>query len=594
VLKTYDASRDRDTGFRLGTDSMASAKIYLAYVCWQLADFVRARELSNEAIVWAVETGHAATKANVWGFKAGFEMNRGDAEATLRAALALTELSRQHKLPNYEASARVYSGWARAKLGARETGIAELRQALTAFITQDKLQIPSYQGRLAELEAGIGGAEAALVRIDQALALANETGQRQYTALLARIRGEILLKLGPAKAKSAEDSFLNSIAIAHQQGARTDRLHASLTLAKHNAATSRAADAYAVLAPALEGFMPTPELPEIEEAQTLLAALAENDEVKGAATTRERRLKLQTDYGLAVAWSRGFAAEETKAAFARAEELSIGTENLDQRFTSLYGRWVTSLQRGELDLAREAAETFLHEAENAKRIPETLAALRYLGLTLYNQGRLVQARTHLEKVLRTYIPGRDREANFRFGTDTFASATIYLALVYWHLGYLGRARELSDEAVTRAAETVHDATLANTWAFKAVFGIASGNAEATLRAAQALVELSQRRRLPNYLALGGCYSGWAHTRLGDPETGIQELRQGLTVYIGLGNKTGTPFLQGMLAESEAGMGSADEALVRIDDALAFANETGQHQIDVFLHRIRGEILLKLD
>jgi hypothetical protein len=29
-----------------------------------------------------------------------------------------------------------------------------------------------------------------------------------------------------------------------------------------------------VLAPALEGFSPTPEFPEIEEAQTLLAAVA--------------------------------------------------------------------------------------------------------------------------------------------------------------------------------------------------------------------------------------------------------------------------------------------------------------------------------
>jgi hypothetical protein len=33
------------------------------------------------------------------------------------------------------------------------------------------------------------------------------------------------------------------------------------------------ADAHAILAPALEGFAPTPEMPEIAEAQALLAAL---------------------------------------------------------------------------------------------------------------------------------------------------------------------------------------------------------------------------------------------------------------------------------------------------------------------------------
>jgi predicted ATPase len=275
VLRIYDPSRDRDASFRFGTDSLASARIYLAHVCWQLGDFRRARELSNEAIAWAIETGHAATIANTWAFKAGFEMNRGDAEATLHAALALAEPSQRHKLSNYQALVGVYSGWARARLGARETGIAELRRALTAFIGQgNKLGIPPYQGRLAEIEAGMGNAEAALVRIDQALALANETGQHQYIALLHRIRGEILLKLGPAKAKSAEDSLLSSVAIAHQQGAQTDRLHASLMLAKLYQATGRSADAHAVLAPALEGFTPTSEVPGIAEAQTLLDALS--------------------------------------------------------------------------------------------------------------------------------------------------------------------------------------------------------------------------------------------------------------------------------------------------------------------------------
>ncbi len=78
-----------------------------------------------------------------------------------------------------------------------------------------------------------------------------------------------------------------------------------MSLAKLYQSTGRAADAYAVLAPALEGFSPTPEFPEIEEAQTLLAALAATDEVKNAAASRQRRLQLQTSYGQAVMWSKG-------------------------------------------------------------------------------------------------------------------------------------------------------------------------------------------------------------------------------------------------------------------------------------------------
>ena len=52
-------------------------------------------------------------------------------------------------------------------------------------------------------------------------------------------------------------------------------LLASLSLAKLHQATGRPNDAYAVLAPALEGFAPTAEMPEIAgRRRKLLAAFA--------------------------------------------------------------------------------------------------------------------------------------------------------------------------------------------------------------------------------------------------------------------------------------------------------------------------------
>jgi predicted ATPase len=71
----------------------------------------------------------------------------------------------------------------------------------------------------------------------------------------------------------AEEAFLTAIAVAQRQQARSFELRAALSLAKLYQATNRTADAHAVLAPALEGFLPTPEFPEIEVAQILLAAL---------------------------------------------------------------------------------------------------------------------------------------------------------------------------------------------------------------------------------------------------------------------------------------------------------------------------------
>ena len=149
-----------------------------------------------------------------------------------------------------------------------------LREALAAYLGQgNKLYAPLFQGLLAELEADGDGAEEIPSRIDAALALAGETGGHWSDAVLHRIRGDILLRRDPANTTPAEEAFRTAITIAQRQKARSFALRAALSLAKLYQSTGRAADAHAVLPPALEGFLPSPDLPEIAEAQSLLAAL---------------------------------------------------------------------------------------------------------------------------------------------------------------------------------------------------------------------------------------------------------------------------------------------------------------------------------
>jgi hypothetical protein len=83
-----------------------------------------------------------------------------------------------------------------------------------------------------------------------------------------------LLKHDPANPEPAEEAILAAIAVAQRQKARSFQLRAALSLAKLRRSTGRPADTHAVLAPALEGFSPTPEMPEIAEAQALMERLA--------------------------------------------------------------------------------------------------------------------------------------------------------------------------------------------------------------------------------------------------------------------------------------------------------------------------------
>jgi predicted ATPase len=126
---------------------------------------------------------------------------------------------------------------------------------------------------LAEAELLAGDPDRALAIIDETLATCDRTGYRAFEAELHRVRGEMLLNRDPANPHDAEREFRNGINIARQQHARSFGLRAALSLAKVYRCLKRPADARSVLAPALEGFAPTPEMPEIAEAQALLAAI---------------------------------------------------------------------------------------------------------------------------------------------------------------------------------------------------------------------------------------------------------------------------------------------------------------------------------
>jgi hypothetical protein len=127
---------------------------------------------------------------------------------------------------------------------------------------------------LAELEAQTLGADSALARIDEALILAHQVDDRCDLPFPHLLRGELLLKRNPSNPAPAEEALQAALEIAKQQGARSWFLRAALALARLYKSTARPAEARAILAPALEGFAQTPEMPEIAEAQALLSKLA--------------------------------------------------------------------------------------------------------------------------------------------------------------------------------------------------------------------------------------------------------------------------------------------------------------------------------
>jgi predicted ATPase len=123
---------------------------------------------------------------------------------------------------------------------------------------------------LAKAEAHAGDVDRAVAVLDEALATSERTGHRSFEAELHRARGEMLVKRDPANPAPAEKAFETAIAVSKQQGTRSFELRAALSLAKLYQSNGRPPAARAVLAPTLETFAPTQEMPEIAEAQALM------------------------------------------------------------------------------------------------------------------------------------------------------------------------------------------------------------------------------------------------------------------------------------------------------------------------------------
>src|SRR5260370_30034069 len=117
----------------------------------------------------------------------------------------------------------------------------------------------------------------------------------------------------------------------------------------------------------------------------------------------------QTAYGRGMMWAKGFAAEETKAAFSRATELTSKTDNFADRFAAGHFQWTLAYVRGELRSARALESSFLKEAEDTGRVVEAGVARRGLAVACYQARDFLAAQIHCERGLQICEPQRDRE-----------------------------------------------------------------------------------------------------------------------------------------------------------------------------------------
>jgi predicted ATPase len=588
ALALFQPGRDDDLAFRFGQDSGVGAMAYLALASWPLGEVDRAISLIDRMQMRIADLTHVGTRAFGRLHGAFFELMRGEHARAAPNAFELARLGREHDLPMWRAFGVFLEGLATAATGAPGGGLDDMRRGVELLREQNVLLFDGLlKIALAEAEAGAGDPERAIAILDEALATCDRTGYRAFEAELHRVRGKILLTREPANPAPAEEALRTAIAVAKQQGTRSFELRAALSLAKMYQSISRPADAHVVLALTLDGFRPTPEMPEIAEAQALLAALEEMDEVKSEVARRRRKTRLHAAYGNAMILAHGYGARETSAAFERARDTATAEDGFE-RLSAQYGLWAGSFVRAELGAMRELSAAMLRDCERWPQSGEASIAHRMRGVTHWFAGEFVAARGHLEKAIAIFDPERDGDLAVRFGQDPGLVATAYLAQVLWLLGEVALADQRMTETTARAAKSGHAATSAYGFFMAAQFELIRRNPDRAATFARSLIKIANEHQLPFWMAYSAWFDGWLEWRSGDRKRGLAAMRKNSLAR----QAERSIVFETLLAEAEAEAGESDVAFCTINHALAASERTGRHWYDVETHRIRGEILLR--
>ena len=400
------------------------------------------------------------------------------------------------------------------------------------------------------------------------------------------------MKRDPANTAPAEEAFLTAIAIAQQQKARSFELRAALSLAKLYQSTGRAADAHAVLAPALEGFSPTPEFPEIEEAQALLEVLEQDEAVKAESARRERRVQLQLAYGAALMSARGYGAEDTVKAFDRARELSAGVGGSVDRLALLYGTWLGAVTTESFEAASKASAALLAEATQARNRGVIGVAHRAVGATLLYGGLFHEAKHQFDEATSLLASTDDPELARRFNGGPRAAAHSLRAMAAWMTSDFDAAARDAQEAVAEAERADDAMTKGYVYGWAATFGAIRRDVPLTGLNSRRLLNVVADTGLRAWAPAAEQFERWSRSLSAGGPFSASELRAARPVLKEVGHdKIVTPVIGVLAAEAEVRNGRADEALALLGEFIAEVRASGLRWHEAELLRVSGEARL---
>jgi predicted ATPase len=252
-------------------DSWVVSHSYLAWALWLSGYPEQARAQTRAALEAAAGLDHPFSLVLAKAFASWSHQFEGDVPGTLRLADETLAIARERRFAFWFGWGRVMRGWALAKGNDPTAGVAEIHAGLADWKVQgSELGRSYFLALLADVLFDAGRIAEARAALDDAEALADETGEGFWRPEIRRLRGDLLLATAPADAEAA---YVAARDEARRQRARSHELRAVTSLARLALALGDASAAREHLAPVFAQFGEGLDTPDLRSARALLGQL---------------------------------------------------------------------------------------------------------------------------------------------------------------------------------------------------------------------------------------------------------------------------------------------------------------------------------
>lgn len=290
----------------------------------------------------------------------------------------------------------------------------------------------------------------------------------------------------------------------------------------------------------------------------------------------------------------GYAASQTREAFARARTLCLKLVNPPEYFQALFGLWGYAWMGGKNDEALVMANEFLMKSQASPNSIVLMMAHRIMGSTLLTVGEFQTARHHFEESIALSKIEGTRPVHDLYVVEPQVASLLLLAWDLWFLGHLDQSLARVSEALTIAQALAQPYSIAFAHYMTSVVHLLRDEPASALQNADKSLEISREQRFSLYVILSTISRGRALGELGRTREAMAEMTTGIAEARRTGLGMMHPMIQSWLADLHVQSGEREIALSIIEQVSREIGDVTGRSWEAELHRQRAHILLELN